>query len=296
MNVRPGSGPAAVPRLILASGSPRRAALLRQMGFEFIVMKQEIDESFDRKADPAQTAMRLSGMKAEAVILLAEATRSSAEVASPATEAALFAADAEAKAALSTVVPTIATAEISAAPFAAAIASPPTEAAVAAMEAEISSAGAAHSVTLVLAADTVVVLDGEMMGKPESPAEAARMLTRLSGRTHEVFTGFTLIEAGTAGRIDDFERTAVTFRGLEPWEIEDYVSTGMPMDKAGAYGIQDRSGLFVDRIDGCFYNVVGFPLTRFYEGLKKMLGPAIVRGMISAGRGLRSPAVGKGTA
>jgi septum formation protein len=226
MKERPGSGRNAVPRLILASGSPRRAALLRQMGFEFIVMKQEIDESFDPKADPAQTAMRLSGRKAEAT--------------------------------------------------------------VAAMEAEISSAGAAPSViagNLVVAADTVVVLDGEIMGKPESPADAGRMLKKLSGRTHEVFTGFTLIETGTARRIDDFERTAVTFRGLGSWEIDDYVSTGMPMDKAGAYGIQDRSGLFVDRIDGCFYNVVGFPLSRFFEGLKQMLGPETVRGMISAGSG-----------
>jgi septum formation protein len=266
MIARPGSGPAAAPRLVLASGSPRRATLLSQMGFEFIVMKREIDETFDPKADPAQTSMRLSGMKAEAVVLLAEAVLSSAEAASPATEAALIAAEA------------------GAALFTAKVAPP-----------AIASPAAAASLPvrggdLVLAADTVVVLDGEMMGKPESRDEAARMLTKLSGRTHEVFTGFTLIEAGTNRRIDDFERTAVSFRVLEPWEIDDYVSTGMPMDKAGAYGIQDRSGLFVDRIDGCFYNVVGFPLTRFYEGLKKMAGPETVRGMISAGRGPRHPA------
>jgi septum formation protein len=134
-------------------------------------------------------------------------------------------------------------------------------------------------------ADTIVALDGDMLGKPESRAEAGRMLRRLSGRTHEVFTGFTLIDAGTGGRIRGVERTAVTFRRLDDWEIDGYVATGLPMDKAGAYGIQDRSGLFVDRIDGCFYNVVGFPLTKFFEGLKTLAGSAAVQAMLSpAGR------------
>jgi septum formation protein len=261
---------ASVPRLILASGSPRRAALLRQMGFEFIVMEQEIDETFDPKADPAQTAMRLSGMKAEAALSAAVVAIPHAEA-----EAAPLAAD-------------VASPAILAALSAAEIAPPATETALHAVETKAALPG--HAGNLVVAADTVVVLDGEMMGKPETQADAGRMLRRLSGRTHEVFTGFTLIGAGTAGRIDDFERTAVTFRRLEPWEIDDYVSTGMPMDKAGAYGIQDRSGLFVDRIDGCFYNVVGFPLSRFYEGLKKLLGPETVRGMVTAGRGRLSQA------
>ena len=93
------------------------------------------------------------------------------------------------------------------------------------------------------------------------------MLRQLSGKTHEVFTGFTLIQVG-GGRFSDVERTAVTFRDLANWEVEDYVASGGPLDKAGGYGIQDRSGLFVDRIEGCFYNVVGFPLTKFYEKLK----------------------------
>jgi septum formation protein len=140
----------------------------------------------------------------------------------------------------------------------------------------------------IVGADTVVVLDGAIMGKPASPPHAAEMLGRLSGRTHEVFTGFTLIHAVSGKRLSDVERTAVTFRSIEEWEITDYVSTGSPMDKAGAYGIQDRSGLFVDRIEGCFYNVVGFPLTRFYEALKRETSPGVLRLLMSG------PTAGKG--
>jgi septum formation protein len=95
------------------------------------------------------------------------------------------------------------------------------------------------------------------------------MLAKLSGRTHTVTTGFTLIDAQSLKTTGGFERTDVTFRRLEPWEIESYASSSHPLDKAGAYGIQDQSGLFVERIDGCFYNVVGFPLTKFYEALKR---------------------------
>ena len=135
----------------------------------------------------------------------------------------------------------------------------------------------------IVGADTVVVLDGEILGKPASPGRAAEMLSRLSGRTHEVFTGFTLVQAATGRRCSDTERTAVTFRFLERWEIDDYVSSGSPMDKAGAYGIQDRSGLFVDRIEGCFYNVVGFPLTRFYEALKREAAPDDLRKLMPGG-------------
>jgi len=135
----------------------------------------------------------------------------------------------------------------------------------------------------IVGVDTVVVLDGEILGKPSSPGHAAELLGRLSGRTHEVFTGFTLIQALSGRRCSDTERTAVTFRSLEKWEIDDYVSSGSPMDKAGAYGIQDRSGLFVDRIEGCYYNVVGFPLTRFYEALKREATPDVL-GKLMSGR------------
>ncbi len=124
---------------------------------------------------------------------------------------------------------------------------------------------------LIIGADTIVFLDGEILGKPHDKSEAKGILMKLSGRTHQVFTGITLIQVGIK-QFSDVETTAVTFRNLEEWEIDSYVTTGAPLDKAGAYGIQDKSGLFVDRIEGCFYNVVGFPLTKFYEGLKKIWG------------------------
>lgn len=132
---------------------------------------------------------------------------------------------------------------------------------------------------IVIGADTVVCLKGEVLGKPKDHAEAKTMLMKLSGRTHEVYTGFTLIQIG-GDQLSDVERTSVTFRKLEEWEIDDYVRTGGPLDKAGGYGIQDRSGLFVDRIEGCFYNVVGFPLTQFWEGLKRLLSAETARQMV----------------
>ena len=121
---------------------------------------------------------------------------------------------------------------------------------------------------VILGADTIVVLEGRILGKPESENEAREMLSLLSGRTHEVFTGFALLKLPEQIWMTDVERTAVTFRSLSEQEIADYIQTGHPMDKAGAYGIQDESALFVEKIEGCFYNVVGFPLSRFYQVCK----------------------------
>jgi septum formation protein len=118
---------------------------------------------------------------------------------------------------------------------------------------------------LVLAADTVVAIDGEILNKPESADHAADMLRRLSGRTHEVFTGIALAHAATGRSVSAYEATRVTFASLEEREIAAYVASGAPLDKAGAYGIQDdRGALFVARIEGDYYNVVGLPLHRFY--------------------------------
>ncbi len=129
---------------------------------------------------------------------------------------------------------------------------------------------------IIIGADTIVVLDGEILGKPDNPEHAIEMLTRLSGRTHHVFTGFSLIDQPSGRSVSDYEVTAVHFRPLQDWEINNYASSDGPMDKAGAYGIQDQSAVFADRIEGCFYNVVGFPLTKFYltllEFLKNQLG------------------------
>ena len=124
---------------------------------------------------------------------------------------------------------------------------------------------------LVLSADTVVALDGAILGKPRDRAEAEAMLTALSGRTHQVYTGVTLLQDGR--RLTGHEVTAVTFRPLSPEEIAAYVSTGEPMDKAGAYGIQGLGALLVERLEGDYFNVMGLPLCR----LGRMLAAAGVR-------------------
>jgi septum formation protein len=123
---------------------------------------------------------------------------------------------------------------------------------------------------IVVGADTIVVLDRHILGKPKSKEDARRMLRMLSGREHSVFTGFALIDVKTKKQMSSVEETRVRFRKLDEEEIADYVNAGSPMDKAGAYGIQDDYGaVFVEKIQGCFYNVVGFPLARFYTALKK---------------------------
>ncbi len=111
---------------------------------------------------------------------------------------------------------------------------------------------------LVLAADTVVVLDGDLLGKPADDREAIEMLMRLSGRSHEVFTGLALrVERRTVSMVT---RTEVTFRSFDRVECESYVATGEPLDKAGAYGIQGFGSALVERIHGDFFNVMGLPV------------------------------------
>jgi len=125
---------------------------------------------------------------------------------------------------------------------------------------------------LVLAADTIVVLDGEVLNKPNDENHAFEMLSKLQGRTHEVFTGFALIKGKNKGKevVTEFERTAVTFAPMSADEIRTYIRTAKPFDKAGAYGIQDDFGAcFIERIEGCYYNVVGLPLAKLYKTLKQ---------------------------
>ena len=127
---------------------------------------------------------------------------------------------------------------------------------------------AAHPDALTLGADTVVVLGGAILGKPSDGADASAMLRRLSGATHTVYTGLALVHGASGRSITTHEATAVTFAPLSDREIARYVATGSPLDKAGAYGIQDDYGaLFVARIDGDYYNVVGLPLHRLYRTL-----------------------------
>ena len=127
---------------------------------------------------------------------------------------------------------------------------------VAAWKAE--TASALRPDALVLAADTVVALDGQVLGKPADAADAARMLRALSGREHAVYTGVALREGARA--LCRAACTRVRFRDLTEAEIAAYIATGEPMDKAGAYGAQGRGSLLVERIDGDFFNVVGLPL------------------------------------
>ena len=121
---------------------------------------------------------------------------------------------------------------------------------------------------VVIAADTVVCLDDEILGKPADEEDAARMLKALSGRDHRVFTGVTVARGGRV--LSDYEETAVHFRPLSEREIEAYIATGEPMDKAGAYGIQGRASLFVRGIEGDYFNVMGLPLCKLGEMLKEI--------------------------
>jgi septum formation protein len=188
-----------LPPLVLASASPRRKLLLRQIGLTFTIEPSSIHERLDRRASPAANARRIALEKAT-------------EVASRKKKG------------------------------------------------------------IVVGADTIVVLGRSILGKPKHRKEAARMLRRLSGRTHVVFTGFALVDAASGSVLSDVVRTRVRFRRLSDREIADYVRSGSPLDKAGAYGIQDDFGaVFVESIEGCFYNVVGFPLVRFYQRLQEFV-------------------------
>lgn len=194
-------------RLVLASGSPRRRAILAALGLEFDVRPPEVDEAFLPGESGSAEARRLAEKKASAV-----------------------------------------------------------------------AAGAGE---LVLAADTIVVLDGELLAKPADPREAALMLASLSGRPHVVVTGLAL-------RLGDSlhsaaAETTVTFRSLDAAEIEAYVRTGEPLDKAGAYGIQGYGSALVERIDGDFFNVMGLPVPTLLDllratGLRYLYGDIVPLG------------------
>jgi septum formation protein len=121
-----------------------------------------------------------------------------------------------------------------------------------------------------IGADTIVVLDGTILGKPVDGADAMRMLSGLSGRDHEVITGFTVFDKISGIHISRSVCTEVTFKKLEEKEIADYIATGCPMDKAGAYAIQGGAVHFVRSINGSYTNVIGLPMTELYEVLQTM--------------------------
>jgi septum formation protein len=182
-------------KLILASTSPRRAEILHDAGFSFIVVSSAVDETPIPGEPPNELVQRLANAKAELV---------AARAAGPA---------------------------------------------------------------IVLAADTVVTLEGRIFGKPRSADDARHMLENLSGRTHAVVTGVTLIRLPDAERRTFVESTLVHFAQLSADEISRYLATEEPHDKAGAYAIQGRAGRYIPRIEGDYFNIVGLPLARVTQAL-----------------------------
>ena len=182
--------------VILASQSPRRRALLEQIGLrDFRVLPPDVGEEIDPALPPGQQVEQLSRRKAEAV-------------------RARTGTDA-----------------------------------------------------LIIAADTVVCLEGQVLGKPGNGEEAFRMLSALSGRRHQVYTGLTVLRGTEI--LTEHEATSVAFRSLSPGEIRDYIATGEPADKAGAYGIQGCGALLVEGIEGDYCNVVGLPVCRLGRMLSR---------------------------
>lgn len=188
-------------RLILASGSPRRAAILRNAGLEFDVRVAGVDESRLGQETPEGYVRRLAETKALAV---------------------------------------------------------------AALERE------AGERAVVIGADTTVVAGGAMLEKPVDADDARRMLRLLSGRSHDVLTGVALVRMPDRERISFVESTRVIFASLTDEQIDSYIATGEPFDKAGAYGIQGIGGTFVSKIEGCYFNVMGLPLSRVWQALLAM--------------------------
>jgi len=123
----------------------------------------------------------------------------------------------------------------------------------------------------IIGADTIVIISGEILEKPQNYAHAAEMLRKLSGKTHEVKTGYAVVNAANKKIISAVATTQVTFYELSDDMITSYLSRSTYQDKAGSYAIQDFSGLFVKKINGCFYNVVGFPIAEFYRFLENNL-------------------------
>ncbi len=145
---------------------------------------------------------------------------------------------------------------------------PPEQYALSLALAKAQEVSASSPENAVIGADTVVFCDGEILGKPKDKADAVRMLTLLSGKTHSVFTGVAVIVSGKAHTFA--EETRVSFFPLSAGEIERYMRTGEPFDKAGAYGIQGKGALLVKKIEGDYYNVMGLPVGRLFRLLREL--------------------------
>ncbi|MBT9171782.1 MAG: Maf-like protein YhdE [Syntrophomonadaceae bacterium] len=184
-------------RIVLASASPRRAELLRQIGLAFETLESSVPEEPGDETDPAMLAEKLALLKAQAA-----AGKCSAEV--------------------------------------------------------------------IIAADTIVSADGKLLDKPRDVREAAAMLRSLSGRRHEVLTGVAVIDRRGGRLLTHVEKTAVYMRVIPDDELDWYVQSGEPFDKAGGYGIQGRAAVFVERVEGCYFNVVGLPLSALWRMLHRL--------------------------
>lgn len=189
--------------IILASSSPRRSDLLRQIGLPFEAVPPDVDESrFSFGDDPPGTVERLALAKARSVAR------------------------------------------------------------------GIDARGIDARGRLVLGADTVVLFEGAVLGKPVDADDAFSMLGRLAGHTHRVLTGFALLEPGTERSVTAHEWTTVHMRECTARELRAYVDTGEPLDKAGSYGAHARGAGLITRVEGCFYNVIGLPLARLLVTLE----------------------------
>ena len=126
--------------------------------------------------------------------------------------------------------------------------------------------------TYVIGADTVVSLDGEIFGKPQNIEDAKNMLRKLSGKKHSVYTGYCVVHCKSGNIVSRYEKTDVYFKELSDREIDAYIKTREPMDKAGAYGIQEKGSMFVEKIDGDYFNVVGLPVCALVKLFDKEFG------------------------
>jgi septum formation protein len=224
--------------LVLASASPRRRELLAQAGYSFTVHPAHIPEDPLPNEDPTAYVTRLAREKAQAVFLQLTQTNES-----DISGSALYQGT-------TSVVPQTRKKEGRAlAP----------EEILSETTKDSASEQRASALLQVVAADTTVTLDNQILGKPSDPADAARMLRLLSGRTHRVITGIAVVTADHTKVVS--ETTAVCFLPLSEEEITAYIATGEPMDKAGAYAIQGYAARWIPRIEGCYFNVVGLPIS-----------------------------------
>jgi septum formation protein len=134
-----------------------------------------------------------------------------------------------------------------------------------------------YSDAIVIGADTFVIFDNHFIGKPKDKDDARRMLRLLSGQTNNIITGFAVIDTVTGRVVNDFDRADVTIRELTDEDIENYIETGEPMDKAGAFGIQGVGAVIVEKVDGDYHNIMGLPLSKIYAILKEFGIDALAR-------------------